>query len=127
MKLVETIALPNNLALKVWDKSRRIAQDTTKVELVITIDVVVQKEYFSDPEQYDMVVKTFGSSITYEYRKERTFVDNRNRETVFRELLEDFKRDSLPYLARPHFPSRFARSKFRDILQHPYTYDHIRQ
>ncbi len=126
MKLVEAIALPNNLTLKVWDNSYGIAQDTTKVELVITIVVEVQKEYFGDPAQFDMVVKAFGASITYEYRKERTFVDNRNRETVFRELLENFKRDSLPYLARPHFPSRFALSKLRDILQNPYKYRHIR-
>jgi len=49
MNLVEKTDLPNGLVLQVWDKSRVIAPDTTKVELGIVLDVTVREEYFSDP------------------------------------------------------------------------------
>jgi hypothetical protein len=125
MKLVEEIPLPNDLVMQVWDGSRTIASDTTKVELCITISVEVMQEYFSDPEHFQRVVEVFGPEISYEYTKERTFVSTHDSRKVFDELLEDFRRDSLPYLSRTDFPVRFALSKLRDILQHPYKYRDI--
>ena len=122
MNLVEETALSNNLIMQVWDGSRAIASDTTKVELRIVIDVTVKEEYFSDPAHFQQVIAVFGQEISYEYTKERTFVDTTNRERVSNELLDDFRRDSLPYISRIDFPARFAMSKLRDIRQHPYRY-----
>jgi len=122
---VEETTLPNGLVMQVWDRSRTIAADTTKVELRITIPVTVTKEPFGDPEQFQRVVEVFGSEIVYERTKERAFVSTPARGKVFDELLEDFRRDSLPYLSRIDFPARFALSKLRDILQHPYKYRDI--
>jgi len=124
MNLVEKIDLPNNLVLQVWDKSRAIASDITKVELFIVINVAVKEEYFNDPEHFHQVVAVFGTEISYEYTKERTFVSTPDSKRVFDELLEDFRRDSIPYISRTDFPSRFAMSKLRDIRQHPYRYRH---
>lgn len=125
MNLIEEISLPNSLTLQVWDRSRRIAVDTTKVELRVSVTVPVRPEYFSDPAQYDKVRRVFGQEITYEYGKERTFVDRDEKDAVLMQLLADFKRDSLPYIAKPSFPSRFVLSRLRDIEQHSYKYRHI--
>ncbi|MCD6487285.1 MAG: hypothetical protein J7K35_08165 [Syntrophobacterales bacterium] len=125
MNLVEKIDLPNNLVLQVWDKSRAIASDTTKIELRIVIDVEVKEEYFSDPEHFKQVVTVFGQEISYEYAKERTFVSASDSKRVFDELLDDFMRNSFPYISRTDFPARFAISKLRDIRQHPYRYRDI--
>ncbi|MEA1970444.1 MAG: hypothetical protein U9N37_02330, partial [Thermodesulfobacteriota bacterium] len=100
MNLVKKIDLPNNLVLQVWNKSRAIASDTTKVELRIVIDVAVKEEYFSDPAHFQQVVAVFGQEISYEYTKERTFVSTPDSKRVFDELLEDFRKDSLPYISR---------------------------
>jgi len=125
MNLVEEIVLPNNLIVQVWDKSRVIASDTTKVELRIVTDISVKEEYFSDPGHFQQVVAVFGPEISYEYTKERAFVSTLDSKRVFDELLEDFRRDSLPYISRTDFPARFAASKLRDIRQHPYRYRDI--
>jgi len=127
MNLVEETPLSNGLVMQVWDGSRTIASDTTKVELRITIPVTVAKEFFSDLGQFQRVVEVFGPEIVYEYTKERTFVKTPASSKVFDGLLEDFRRDSLPYLSRPNFPERFALSKLRDILQNPYKYRDIPQ
>ena len=125
MNLVKETTLSNNLILQVWDGSRAIASDTTKVELRVMINVAVKKEYFSDPADFQQVVAVFGQEISYEYTKERTFVSTPDSKRVFDELLEDFRRDSLPYISRSDFPARFAMSKLRDIRQHPYRYHDI--
>ncbi|MBW2544418.1 MAG: hypothetical protein JRD43_02880 [Deltaproteobacteria bacterium] len=122
MNLAEETALSNNLIMQVWDGSRAIASDTTKVELRVMINVEVREEYFSDPADFRQVVTVFGQEISYEYTKERTFVSTPDSKRVFNELLEDFRRDSLPYISRTDFPVRFAMSKLRDIRRHPYRY-----
>jgi len=65
MELMEEIPLANGLTLRVWDGSRAIASDTTKVALRITVPVTVMKEYFSDPAHFEHVVAVFGPEILY--------------------------------------------------------------
>ncbi|HOO89183.1 MAG TPA: hypothetical protein PLA74_00030 [Syntrophales bacterium] len=125
MNLVEETVLSNNLTMQVWDRSRAIASDTTKVELRITIPIRVMQEYFTDLAHFQQVVAVFGPVVVYEYTKERTFVSTPDSGKVFHELLEDFQRDSLPYLSRTEFPARFSLSKLRDIRQHPYRYHDV--
>ncbi len=125
MNLVEEMPLPNNLVVEIWDKSREIAADTTQVKLIVKIKVEMKKEYFSDPEHFDQVMKVFGPEIYYEYEKERTFVNKEDKEKVFNELSDAFKKDTLPYIAKSNFPSRFALSKHRDIQNNFYKYRHL--
>jgi len=122
MKLVEEIALPNGLVAEVWDQSRAIAADTTKVTLLVRIKLTLKEEYFSRPEQLMITKKIFGPDVYYELKKERTFVPNEEVQQVFNAFLEEFKRDALPYLSRDKFPTGFARSKYLDIQKHPYKY-----
>jgi hypothetical protein len=122
MKHIESINLPNGLSLDVWDVSRQIAADTIKVELVIKMDVAFENFHFEEEDHYLKTRRVFGTAGSYEYRKERTFVHNAEKEAVFRDLLEAFKRDALPYLAKDNFPQRFSRSKYRDIVQNVYKY-----
>ncbi len=122
MELFEKIELPRGLVVLIWDRSRRIAADTTKVEVEITMPVELKAEYFDSFEDFELVRKVFGPELAFTYRKERTFVHNREKESLVRELIEDFKHDSLPYLARPDFPSRFALSKLSDIKKRPHRY-----
>jgi len=125
MNLVEEMSLPNNLVVEIWDKSREIAADTTQVKLIVKIKVEMKEEYFSDPEHFDQVMKVFGPEIYYEYEKERTFVNKEDKEKVFNELSDAFKKDTLPYITKSNFPSRFALSKYRDIQNNLYKYRHL--
>lgn len=121
-KLIETIALPNGLILEIIDRSRPIAADTTQVVFVAQIVVALDESFFSSPEHYESTRKVFGPQLTYTYRKERTFVRAQDKDTVFNDLVASFKNDTLAYLSHWDFPRRFALSKLRDILSHPYKY-----
>jgi hypothetical protein len=122
MGLVKEIPLSNHLVVEVWDHSRAIATDTTKVELAIKINVIVKNEYFDNPEHFDMVTRIFGKEISYEYKKERTFVHREEKEKIFSELLDDFIISTIPYIEKPDFPSRFVLSKLSDIQKRPHRY-----
>jgi hypothetical protein len=122
MKQIESINLPNGLSLDVWDASRQIAADTVKVELVIKVEVAFASSHFDEEDHYLKTRRVFGPAGCYEYRKERTFVPNAEAKTVFRNLLDDFKKDALPYLAQDNFPQHYSRSKYRDIVQNWYKY-----
>ena len=122
MMLVEEISLPNGLTVEVWDESISIAADTTKVALLIRARVALQPSYFAKAEQYEKARTILGPEIVFEYRKERTFVRNRDRKAIFQELLDNFKENSLPYLGRPIFPRNFALSKYWDIGKNSYKY-----
>ena len=52
MKHLEKITLPNGLHLDVWDASRRIAADTTKVELVIKMNIPFAADHFAEEDHY---------------------------------------------------------------------------
>ena len=122
MRLVEEIPLSNGLKVEVWDKSISIAADTTKVELLIRIKVELRSSYFTKPEHLELVRKVLGPEIFFEYKKERPFVNNKKKDAVFQELLDAFKKDSLPYLSKPIFPRNFALSKYWDIQKNRYKY-----
>jgi len=127
MKLYERIPLPNGLEAEVYDLSRPIAVDTTKVEMVIKIRVALRPEYFAATDHFEQTRKVFGPEICYEYRTGQSFVANEEKEAVFRALLESFRKDALPYLSGEKFPGRFSLSKFMDIVKHPYKYPDSRQ
>jgi hypothetical protein len=122
MKLAEQISLPNGLIVEAWDTSIPIAADTTRVKLFIRINVQLQPSYFIKSEHFDLVRGILGPEIFFEYIKERSFVKNKEKDTVFQDLLKSFKKASLPYLSKTTFPRYFALSKYWDIEKNRYKY-----
>lgn len=122
MNVVEEIRLANGLLVRIIDRSKLIAAGTTKVMVEIAVPVPLDPEYFDNLEDFGLVKSFFGDPLQFTVVKERTFVENKNRQAVFDGLVEDFKRDTLPYIERESFPSRFARSKLSDIKRRPHRY-----
>ncbi len=122
MRQVEEIPLPNGLKVEVWDKSRAIAADTAKVELLFRIKIDLKPSYFIKQEHFEIVRHIMGPEIFFEHRKERAFVKDRDKDTVFQEMLDGFRQDSLPYLSKPKFPQSFALSRYWEIEKNRYKY-----
>jgi len=122
MILVEEIPMPNGHIVEIWDKSVSIAADTTKVALLIRIRVELQTSYFTKPDHYELVRKIMGPEIFFEQKRERAFVRDKEKDVVFQELLDNFKKNSLPYLSKSSLPRSFALSKYWDIEKNSYKY-----
>ena len=122
MKLVEEIPLANGLKVEVWDNSVSIAADTIKVELLIRSKLELKSSYFIKPEHFELVRRVYGPEIFFEHRKERPFVESNKKDVIFQELLEAFKKNTIPYLSKPIFPRNFALSKYWDIEKNRHKY-----
>ena len=127
MTLYEKISLPNGLTLEIWDASRDIAADTTKVELVAQMEVAFDPSYLPTGEGYEKLVRTLGNQSRFEYRMVRSFVKSPRKDDVFKELLAAFKQDSLSYFSKDDFARRFTLSRLRDIELNPYRYQAARE
>jgi hypothetical protein len=118
MEPVEKITLPNGLVVEIYDRSRPIARDTVHVRMDVRMEVPLEERFFDDPARYRETTALVGPAPAYAYRKERTFTPAGKAREVFEELLEDFRKDILPYLGNPRFAERFARAKQRETEAH---------
>ena len=122
MKLIEQIELANGLTLNIYDLSRQIAQDTTKVEIYITTEIKLEESYFANHDDFTRVKIIFGDKVNFEYRKERSFTSLEKQNDIRNELIDTFKKNSLNYIATPNFAQNLALSKLRDIKNNPFKY-----
>jgi hypothetical protein len=122
MILVEKISVPNGLTVEVCDKYVSITADITKVALLIMILVKLQPSYFTKPDHYELVRKIMVPEFFFEYKSARAFVMDKEKDVVFQEPLDNFKKNSLPYLSKSSFPCSPALSEYCDIEKNSHKY-----
>ena len=122
MKLIEEINLANGLKLKIFDLSRPIAANTVKVEIFFQTKINLKESYFAAPQDYAQVKNIMGDELTYERKMVRSFVYDKDQDSVREDLINTFKKNSLNYLASVNFPRKLALSMLKDIKNNPYKY-----
>ncbi len=122
MELIEAINLTNGLKLTVMDSSRRVAANTTKVELTFQVKVEVMESFFASPDDYFTVKNALGNELTYEHKMERSFVYDKDEVSVHAALLNTFKNNSMRYLSSPNFAKKMVLSQLKDIRLNPFKY-----
>ena len=122
MKLIEEINLTNGLKLKIFDLSRPVAADTFKVEISFQMKIDLKESYFVDTQDYAQVKNIMGDELTYENKRVRSFVYEKDQDSVREDLINTFKRNSLDYVASVNFPQMLALSMLKDIKNNPYKY-----
>jgi hypothetical protein len=122
MKLIEEINLTNGLKLKIFDLSRPVAADTFKVEIFFQMKIDLKESYFADTQDYAKVKNIMGDELTYENKRVRSFVYEKDQDSVREDLINTFKKNSLDYVASVNFPQMLALSMLKDIKNNPYKY-----
>jgi hypothetical protein len=123
MKLIEEINLANGLKLKIFDLSRPVAANTFKVEISFQTKVDLKASYFTSPHDYAEVKNIMGDELTYENKRVRSFVYEKDQDSVREDLINTFKNNSLDYVASVNFPQKLALSILKDIKNNPYKYN----
>ena len=118
-KLIETITLPNGLILELWDESRPMAGDRWLIALLARVEVPVLPEYFStlnnSEQAYRDLLAGYSDPLVFTQEKTRSFVDEKNIQSVLRELCQRFKDNLLSYLGNPRFASLYVMKKYGDL------------
>jgi hypothetical protein len=120
-RLVDKIKLENGLTLEIYDLSRRVAGDGWLVSFVARIDVAVTPEYFGDQgsgnPSFDAVRKAVGERVTYSYEKSRHFIEETEKDKVFKGLKERFLETTFPYFSSANFPRNVILSKYQEVQE----------
>jgi hypothetical protein len=118
--LITEEQLENGVTLRLYDASRKLAGDRWLVALEACALVPVEEnEFMEDDKTGDSfsVRQALGKQISFEQKRERFFIDERQKTSVFNQILESFRSSTRDYLAHPLFPSRFIRQSFRKYLE----------
>ncbi len=119
LKPVDKIALPNDLVLELYDYSRRVAGDRWFVGLLSRISIDVSEEDFASVAQdqglYEEFIRDQGQTICFEMRKERNFIDQREKDRAFKQLLDELKQHALSYMGHRSFARGFIKQRVRDF------------
>ncbi len=113
------ISLDNGLELTFYDKSFILASDRWHVVMIARIEVPVAR--FTDKENTMFsardIEEALGETVVFEKREEIVFVDKKDKENIFRELVEGYAKTTLPYLSREDFPRRFLNLRYAEHLK----------
>ncbi len=119
MEIVERCDLPNGLTVEFFDTSRRVAGDRWYVGLVTRIPVPVSHEALltlpEGPELADEFLEKTGGILTFELKKERNFIDEREKVQVFEGIHSRLKAHILDYLAHEDFAAGVIRREFEEF------------
>ncbi|MBU1398774.1 MAG: hypothetical protein KKE00_08305 [Proteobacteria bacterium] len=114
---VRAMELKNNLKLKIYDNSKKMAGDRWLVSLIARIKVPVDatSKLLSDSDiGNEEITELLGSEVLFEQKRERFFIDEKNKESVFNELCDNFVRNTISYLSLPDFPKKFVIMKLKE-------------
>ena len=120
--VVKEIRLDNGLLLIVTDCSKKVGRDAWLVSMKAKIDIPVNESALSGLSDFESLgidpreaVSKLGEQVSYEYKAERNFIMEPEKEALFQSLVEDFMSTSLVYLSNPLFASKFIVKKYGDL------------
>lgn len=115
------IELENNLILVISDLSRKISEDACVVIMKASIDIKVEKELFSDKPlsdyKFEDIQTALGDKVIYEYKIERNFIMDTEKDEVFETLIKTFLDNLGQYVAKSNFPGKFVLKKYKDWIK----------
>ena len=120
-KLIKTIDLENGLQLNLYDGSRKLVGDRWLVSLIVRMDVPVTEALKKNSRQsmgnIDEIKDMLGESVLFEKKREKIYVDNTEKETVFKELCDMFLNSSLNYLSKEIFPKQYILKTYKEEVK----------
>ena len=127
--LINTIDLENGLELKLFDSSRKLAGDRWLVSLIARIEIPTNdsllKEDGSSSLNFDEAIKVLGEKLLFELKRERIYIDEKEKDEVLKEIQDSFLSTSLSYLSRSDFPKNYILKKFNEKIKKDSWYKDI--
>ena len=119
--MFETLKLPNGLSVEFYDYSRKLAGDRWLVGLLVKIPMKVTRQDFvgfGDPdEMFEKFIGENGEKISFQMKKERYFIDEKEKDGVFANLLSNLKDHTLSYMGHKDFSSGFKKKKIGEFRE----------
>ena len=120
-KLINTMELTNGMHLNFYDASRRLVGDRWLISLIIRMEIPVVEVLINDEEKFmdsvGEIKKVLGEKVLFEQKRDRIFVSESEKQTVFEEVYIFFIDSVLSYLSNKAFPKRYVLKKYREKVE----------
>ncbi|MDL1964926.1 MAG: hypothetical protein LWW98_11510, partial [Deltaproteobacteria bacterium] len=118
---IKTIDLDNGLKLKLFDASRKLVGDRWLVSLIARIEMPINDLLLKKDESQllnvDEVRKVLGEKLLFEQKREKIFIDDKEKDEVMKGMQDLFLSSSLSYFSHPDFPQKYILKKFNEKIK----------
>jgi len=115
--LIKTIELCNGLKLDFYDISRKLAGDRWYVGLIARIEIPLIDSLLTNQHlsQYSVeeIRNALGESVCFQQKRERHYIDEREKDDLLNGLMDSFIKRTLNYLSLPEFPGKYILKEFQ--------------
>ncbi|MCK4619999.1 MAG: hypothetical protein KAT52_08625 [Desulfobacterales bacterium] len=128
-KLIKIIDLENGLELKLLDASRKLAGDRWLVSLIARIEIPTSDSLLKNDGapslNVDEIRKVLGEKLLFEQKREKFFIDEKEKDEVMKKIQDSFLSSSLSYLSYSDFPQKYVLKKFNEKIKKGSWYKNI--
>jgi hypothetical protein len=119
--LMKTMDLSNGLKLDFYDISRKLAGDRWYVGMIIKIDISINDLLITNQQLSNYSVEeirnALGDSVRFQQKKERHYIDEREKDALLQDLMDSFIKSTLDYLSHPDFSNKYVLKEFEAYLK----------
>jgi hypothetical protein len=114
---IKTIELSNGSKLDFYDISRKLAGDRWYVGLIARIDILLTDSLLTN--QYlshysvEEIRNVLGKSVRFQQKRERHYIDEREKDDLLNDLMDSFIKRTLNYLSLPDFLGKYVLKEFQ--------------
>lgn len=116
--LMKTMDLSNGFKLDFYDISRKLAGDRWYVGMIVRIDIPLTDLPLTDQQLSNYTVEEIrdavGETVCFQEKRERHYIDEREKDAVFLDMMDSFINSTLSYLSRPDFPEKYVLKEFKE-------------
>ncbi|MCM2284314.1 MAG: hypothetical protein NDI81_06010 [Desulfobacula sp.] len=120
-RIIKTIELENGHALVLSDLSRKISEDAYVVLMKASMEIKIEKELFiNDPLpdfKFQDILSVLGDKTVYEYKMERNFILNREKDAVLAHMVDTYIKNLGQYVGKPGFPGKFVLKEYKNRIK----------
>ena len=127
--LIKTIELSNGLKLDFYDISRKLAGDRWYVGLIARIDITLIDSLLTNQHlshySVEEIRNALGESVRFQQKRERHYIDEREKDDLLNDLMDSFIKRTLNYLSLPDFPGKYILKEFQTYRKRKTWYQNV--
>jgi hypothetical protein len=118
--LLRKIDLKSGLELEIYDVSRKLAGDRWYVGFIARVEIPITfLEGHADLPEVDIekMKDVLGETVRFEQKRDRHYIDEKEKDTLLNSLIDDFLASTLPYFSEKDFAKKYAFKEYQKKLE----------
>ena len=115
--LMKAIELSNGLKLNFYDISHKLAGGRWYAGVIAWIDIPLIDSLLTNQHlshySVEEIRNVLGESVRFQQKRERHYIDEREKDNLLNSLMNSFIERTLKYLSHPDFPGKYVLKEFQ--------------